>query len=146
MSSIRKSSRLAAKKPVIYTDVTPFSEAETLVFIRPIKKLLNTLQETEGVENRVPIIHRLFQQTMAFPDQVAFFAYFRATALAAAGRLYLECRLDPSCRKYCAGLRSLRQDFQLFVRGLKDLPTWQPDVPPMVLPVAPHRRAGGSLA
>jgi len=145
MSSIRKSSRLAAKKPVIYTDVTPFSEAETQIFIRPIKKLLNTLEETAGAENRVPIIHRLFQQTMAFPDQVAFFATFRTTALAAAGRLYLECRLDPSCRKYCAGLRRMRQDFQLFVRGLKELPTWQPDVPPMVI-LAPRRRAGGSLA
>jgi len=141
---MRRSARISAKKPVIYTDVTPFSEAETLVFIRPIKKLLNTLGETEGAEARVPIIHRLFQQTMAFPDQVAFFAKFRATALAAAGRLYLECRLDPSCRKYCAGLRRMRQDFQLFVRGLKDLPTWQPDVPPMVI-LAPRRRAGGSL-
>ena len=139
---MRRSSRIATQKSVIYADVTPFSEAETQVFIRPVKKLLNTLGETEGVENRVPIIHRLFQQTMAFPDQVAFFAKFRATALAAAGRLYLECRLDPSCRKYCAGLRSLRQDFQLFVRGLKDLPTWQPDVPPMVILVAPRRRAG----
>jgi hypothetical protein len=143
---MRRSARISAKKPVIYADVTPFSDAETQVFIRPIKKLLNTLGETEGVENRVPIIHRLFQQTMVFPDQVAFFAKFRATALAAAGRLYLECRLDPSCRKYCAGLRRMRQDFQLFVRGLKELPTWQPDVPPMVLPVGPHRRAGGSLA
>ena len=141
MSSIRKSSRLAAKKPVIYADVTPFSEAETQVFILPIKKLLNTLQDTDGTENRVPLIHRLFQQTMAFPDQVAFFAKFRATALAAAGRLYLECRLDPSCRKYCAGLRRMRQDFQLFVRGLKDLPTWQPDVPPVVILVGPHRRS-----
>jgi len=144
MSSIRKSSRLAAKKPVIYADVTPFSEAETQVFILPIKKLLNTLQDTDGTENRVPLIHRLFQQTMAFPDQVAFFAKFRATALAAAGRLYLECRLDPSCRKYCAGLRRMRQDFQLFVRGLKELPTWQPDVPPIVI-LAPRRRGGGSL-
>jgi hypothetical protein len=143
---MRRSARISAKKPVIYADVTPFSEAETQVFIRPVKKLLNTLGETEGVENRVPIIHRLFQQTMAFPDQVAFFAKFRATALAAAGRLYLECRLDPSCRKYCAGLRSLRRDFQLFVRGLKELPTWQPDVPPLVILVAPRRRAGGSLA
>jgi hypothetical protein len=139
---MRRSARISAKKPVIYADVTPFSEAETQGFIRPIKKLLNTLEETEGTENRVPIIHRLFQQTMAFPDQVAFFATFRATALAAAGRLYLECRLDPSCRKYCAGLRSLRQDFQLFVRGLKNLPTWQPDVPPLVILVAPHRKGG----
>jgi hypothetical protein len=142
MSSIRKSARLAAKKPVIYTDVAPFSEAETQVFNRQIKKLLNTLEETKGTENRVPLIHRLFQQIMAFPDQVAFYAMFRATALAAVGRMYLECRLDPSCRKYCAGLRSLRQDFQLFVRGLKDLPMWQPDVPPMVVPAAPHRRGG----
>ena len=138
MSSIRKSSRLAAKKPVIYADVTPFSDAEAQVFIRPIQKLINTLQDTDGTENRVPLIHRIFQQTMLFPDQVAFYAKFRATALAAAGRLYLECRLDPSCRKYCAGLRSLRRDFQLFVRGLKDLPTWQPDVPPMVVP---HRKS-----
>ena len=142
MSSIRKSSRLAAKKPVIYADVTPFSDAEAQVFIRPVQKLINTLQDTDGTENRVPLIHRIFQQTMLFPDQVAFYAKFRATALAAAGRLYLECRLDPSCRKYCAGLRSLRRDFQLFVRGLKNLPTWQPDVPPVVILVAPHRRSG----
>ena len=139
---MRRSARISAKKSVNYADVTPFSDAEIQIFIRPIKKLLNTLEETEGIENRVPIIHRLFQQTMVFPDQVAFFARFRATALAAAGRLYLECRLDPSCRKYCAGLRSLRQDFQLFVRGLKNLPTWQPDVPPMVILVAPHRKGG----
>ena len=142
MSSIRKSSRLAAKKPVIYADVVPFSDAEAQVFIRPIQKLINTLQDTDGTENRVPLIHRIFQQTMLFPDQVAFYAKFRATALAAAGRLYLECRLDPSCRKYCAGLRRMRQDFQLFVRGLKDLPTWQPDVPPVVILVAPHRKGG----
>ena len=141
MSSIRKSSRLAAKKPVIYADVTPFSDAEAQVFIRPIQKLINTLQDTDGTENRVPLIHRIFQQTMLFPDQVAFYAKFRATALAAAGRLYLECYLDSSCRKYCAGLRSLRRDFQAFVRGLKDLPTWQPDVPPIVVLVAPHRRS-----
>ena len=127
---------------MIYADVAPFSDAEAQVFVRPIKKLLNTLQDTDGTENRVPLIHRLFQQTMLFPDQVAFYAKFRATALAAAGRLYLECRLDPSCRKYCAGLRSLRRDFQLFVRGLKDLPTWQTDVPPMVVLVGPHRRSG----
>ena len=139
---MRRSTRIAAKKSVIYADVVPFSDAEAQVFVRPIKKLLNTLQDTDGTENRVPLIHRIFQQTMLFPDQVAFYAKFRATALAAASRLYLECRLDSSCRKYCAGLRSLRRDFQLFVRGLKDLPTWQPDVPPMVVLVAPHRRAG----
>ena len=140
MSSTRRSPRIAAKKPTIYTDVVPFSDAEVQAFIKPIKNLLNTLEGTEGTENRVPIIHRLFQQTMAFPDHVAFFAKFRATALAAAGRLYLECRLDPSCRKYCAGLRRMRQDFQLFLHSLKDLPTWQADVPPVVL-LAPHRRA-----
>lgn len=123
---------------MIYADVAPLSDAEAQAFVRPIRKLLNTLEETEGTEARVPLIHRLFQQTMLFPDQVAFYAKFRATALAAAGRLYLECRLDSSCRKYCAGLRSLRRDFQLFVRGLKDLPTWQPDVPPMVVP---HRKS-----
>ena len=139
---MRRSTRIAAKKSVIYADVAPFSDAEAQVFIRPIQKLINTLQDTDGTENRVPLIHRIFQQTMLFPDQVAFFAKFRATALAAAGRLYLECRLDPSCRKYCAGLRRMRQDFQLFVRGLKDLPTWQPDVPPVVILVAPHRKAG----
>jgi hypothetical protein len=143
---MRRSARISAKKPVIYTDVAPFSEAETMLFIRPIKELMVTLDATDSLEARVPLIQRIYQQTMAFPDQVAFFAKFRATALAAAGRLYLQCRLDPKCRKYCAGIRRMRQDFQLFVRGLKELPTWQPDVPPMVLPVGPHRRAGGSLA
>ena len=140
MSSIRRSARLAAKKPVIYTDVAPLSDAEVQAFIKPIENLLNTLEETKGAENRVPLIHRLFQHIMLFPYQVALYAKFRATALAAAGRLYLECRLDPSCRKYCAGIRRMRQDFQLFVRGLKDLPTWQPDVHPVVI-LAPHRRS-----
>jgi hypothetical protein len=141
---MRRSARISAKKPVIYTDVVPISDAEAQAFVRPIRKLLNTLEETEGTEARVPLIHSIFQHTMLFPDQVASYAKLRATALAAVSRLYLECRLDsnPRCRKYCAGLRSLRRDFQLFVRGLKDLPTWQPDVPPMVVLVAPHRRAG----
>lgn len=139
---MRRSARISAKKPVIYTDVVPISDAEAQAFVRPIRKLLNTLEETEGTEARVPLIHSIFQHTMLFPDQVASYAKLRATALAAVSRLYLECRLDsnPRCRKYCAGLRSLRRDFQLFVRGLKDLPTWQPDVPPMVVLVAPHRR------
>lgn len=137
---MRRSSRIAAKKPVIYADVVPFSDAEAQAFVRPIKKLMDTLEETHDTEARVPILHSIFQQTMLFPDQVASYAKLRATALAAVSRLYLECRLDsnPRCRKYCAGLRSLRRDFQLFVRGLKELPTWKPDVPPMVVP---HRRS-----
>ena len=138
---MRRSIRIAAKKPVIYIDVAPFSEEETLLCFRQIKELIDTLAITQGTEARVPLIHRLFQETMAFPDQVAFFAKFRATALATTDRLYLECRMDPSCRKYCAEIRRMRQDFQLFLRGLKELPTWQPDVPPLVL-VAPHRRSG----
>ena len=144
---MRRSARISAKKPVIYADVVPISDAETQTFIRPIKKLMETLDATHDTEARVPILHSIFQHTMLFPDQVASYAKLRATALAAVSRLYLECRLDsnPRCRKYCAGLSSLRRDFQLFVRGLKELPTWKPDVPPMVLPVGPHRRAGGSL-
>lgn len=115
-----------------------------MLFIRPIKKLMDTLEETHDTEARVPILHSIFQQIMLFPDQVASYAKLRATALAAVSRLYLQCRLDsnPRCRKYCAGLRSLRRDFQLFVRGLKELPTWKPDVPPLVILVAPHRKGG----
>lgn len=140
MSSTRRSPRIATKNSVIYTDVVPFSDAEVQALIKPCKELLNQIEDTEGAENRVPLIHRIFHVSMSFPDQVAFFAKFRTTALAALDRLILECSHSSDSRKHRAGLRSLRRDFQLFVRGLKDLPTWQADVPPVVL-LAPHRRA-----
>jgi hypothetical protein len=149
--SVRRSTRIAAAASKSYVDVSTLTKCETDALAAPCKAIQKQIDATVGVENRTPLIHSLYRAMMRFPDQIAYHSMLRATSLAALDRLILECNqhlryLDiqysprPPQVDYSLyvrtrrGLRQLRQEYLRFTRTLKDLPTWRPDVPPLVLP------------
>ena len=153
MSTVRRSTRIAAAAPKSYAEVPTLTKCETAALEGPCKDIHEKIEAAIGIENRVPLIHSLYRVMMSFPDQIAYHSGLRATSLAALDRLILECnrsirRLDmqyaptPPQREYSLyvrtrkGLRKLRQEYLRFIRTLRDLPTWCPDVPPRI---AHHR-------
>lgn len=149
--SVRRSTRIAAAALKSYAEVPPLSKSELEALATPCKELQEKIDATDGVENRAPLIHSLYQVLMTFPDQIAYYSKLRTTSLAALDRMILECsqarrklaleygRHRPR-REYSLFIRTrkelsqLRQEYLRFIRTLRGLPTWRPDVPPMVVP------------
>ena len=151
MSTVRRSTRIAAAAPKIYSDIASLSQAESMAIVKPCRDLLDQINAADGVENRAPLIHRIFRVLMSFPDQVAYYAQLRTTSLATLDRMILECNqsrrkllleygLHRPRREYSLYVRTrkelsiLRREYLRFIRTLRDLPTWCPDVPPMIVP------------
>jgi hypothetical protein len=126
-TALRRSSRLAHKQRKILTESPLLTIAERDAFTVPINKIMDRLDQTTDISDRINLIIESYRTVMCFPDQVAYYPASRKSGLATINRLIAEVKRAKV--RLCSSrvevrLCAIRHQYRKFLRDCKKLPTW----------------------
>jgi hypothetical protein len=123
MSSVRRSSRLAASKRRSCVDAAPLSRAEIDAFSRPLQAAVDHFNTLKVVGSQYLQLLEICPLIMSFPDQCAHYPVWRAAVLEMYSRNAASWSCNGTMRRT---LLRIRRQLAEWFRSLEELPTWRP--------------------